>query len=101
MYIMSRAKSLDTLWEEWHVGLVNQPSIQELLANGTWLKSLNVGQRQYFYRRKRIIQRIYAYANAKNITAETAMAQALARQQQQNTTLDAMSKSAGFDFMFG
>lgn len=97
LYKLSRGmQHLQTLWREWHSGLADGLFVVLFSReNPNWWK----GEKTFYHRRNRIINKIKPYVEKKGISLQTALQQAQLRQTTQTTKLDAMTKD--LDLIFG
>jgi hypothetical protein len=91
-YRMSRGvKTIKDLWREWFTGLNGCSSINdlEILHGASWRND----DRQFYNRRKRIIDEIKKYAQLHSITVEAAVDYAEQKRIERSKTLDYLSKN--------
>lgn len=90
-YRMSRGvKSVTDLWREWYSGLGGGYAVNdlELRYGASWRNN----DRQFYNRRKRIIDEIKKYATVHSVTEETAVGIAENRRIERKKTLDYLGK---------
>ena len=91
-YRMSRGvKAIPDLWREWHTGLAGGVSVQEMdmRFGASWRSD----DRQFYSRRRRLIERIKLYATEHSIEEETAVNIAEAHRRRSGKTIDFLTKN--------
>ncbi|KAE8964038.1 hypothetical protein PR001_g29185 [Phytophthora rubi] len=93
-YKMVRAlKTVHQVWQEWAVGIHGDPAVRDLEEqhNSSWRNT--AAEKRFFFRRKRIIDRVISIAQQENVSHEQAVCILEATRAQADLTLNALTES--------